>query len=99
MAGLRRPLIGLTLCGRDTSMEHDGQHLGYATPSREPSVPLGKFVRALGLLLLAGGIVYAALGTVGVDRGGQILLGCAIAGFGLLVALLGQILHAVETRR
>lgn len=80
-------------------MERDHDLLDYATPRREPSTPMGSLVRGLGLLLLVGGIVWALLGTAGVDNTTQISTGCAIAGFGLLVAILGQILHALETRR
>jgi hypothetical protein len=80
-------------------MERDRKPLEYATPGREPSVPFGTLVRGFGLLLLAGGIVWAALGTVGLDNRTQIFTGWMMIGFGLLVAILGQILHAVETRR
>jgi hypothetical protein len=82
-----------------TSMEHDRDPVDYAMPRREPSVPMGSFARGLGLLILVGGVVWAFLGTAGLDNQTQILIGCAVAGLGLLVATLGQILHAVETRR
>jgi hypothetical protein len=75
------------------------QPLEYATPRREPSVPFGPLVRGFGLLLVLAGIVWAALGTVGLDNRTQILTGWVIIGFGVIVGILGQILHAVETRR
>lgn len=69
------------------------------TPQLERADNWGPSVRGLGLLLLVGGLVWAAVGTIGMDRGTQIFAGCAVAGLGLLVAILGQILHTVETRR
>jgi hypothetical protein len=81
-------------------MELDRDPLAYATPHREPSAPpVGTWVRGLGLLPLLGGIVCVALAFPGVDNWTQVLTGCGIASFGLLVIILGQILHAVETRR
>jgi hypothetical protein len=56
-------------------------------------------VRGLGLILLVGGIAWAFMGTAGLDNSTQIYTGCIIAGVGLLVGILGQILHAIETRR
>lgn len=80
-------------------MEPDRDVLEYATPRRDASARTGAWVRGLGLLLLVGGIACAFLGTVGIDNHTQILAGCAVAAAGLIVALLGQILRAVETRR
>ena len=82
-------------------MEGDREPLDEATPHPKASVPMGSLVRGLGLLLLAGGIAYAALGKFAYNytNSTQILTGWVICGFGLLVAILGQILHAVETRR
>jgi hypothetical protein len=83
----------------DTEMKRDGDPLDYATPRREPSVPMGAAVSWLGGLMLIGGIIWSLLGTAGLDNTTQIRTGCAIAAVGLIVAILGQILHAVETRR
>jgi len=80
-------------------MGRDRDPLDYATPRRAPSARAGPAVRGVGVLLLVGGILWAFMGTAGVDDRVQILTGWVIAGKGLLVAVLGQILHVAERRR
>ncbi len=79
-------------------MESKGQPLEYATLSPKPA-GLGSLLRGFSLLVTAGGIVTAFLGTAGVDDREQIVTGCFIAGFGFTWAILGQILHVIETKR
>ena len=77
-----------------SSMEHDPRTVDYARPGPASLAPFGKLARAS-----FAPAARTILGTTSAHANGHIIEGCAVAGFGLLVAIVGQIRHTVEARR
>lgn len=80
-------------------MNGEEPQLDYAAPETLRSGRWGGVVRGFGVLLAAGGAVVTAIGFHGPDELPIILIGLAVVSFGILCAILGQILHTLEALR
>ena len=77
-------------------MEKPPHDLDYLPPTADAPPRWGGFVRVFGLLFVAGGLVTVGAGFNGPDEMPLILVGGGVTAFGILCAILGQILHVLE---
>ena len=84
---------------REEQLDQKKPELDYATPSAQTSSRWGGFVRGFGMLAASGGIAVVVIGFNGPDEWPIILIGFGLTAFGILCAILGQILHTLEAMR